>query len=418
MDKATDADAPGAPPESMRVLMVVRLFHPWVGGMERQVHKLALALRARDIDVKIVTGWWFRGTPRRESIGGIPVFRNFTLWECFGIKGLRKLGGYLYIASLMAYILRHGSEFDVIHIHGLSYHAFAAVVAGHWRGRPIVVKLANSGPASDIAKMRSSQHLALCRLMLPAALSADCFIALNKLIVNELAEAGVPRARIQEIPNGVPVEGVAPKSDYTLQRPARLLFVGRLHPQKGLDMLLRALRRICDECGNGTCRLTLLGDGPQKSELEALAASLGISAQVEFAGESTQVQDYYRKADIFVLPSKAEGISNSLLEAMSQGLPSAVSDIPGNADVVDDKVNGVLFKPDDEASLAARIRELLENEGLRERIGKAARREIESRFGIGRIAEQYGRLYQTLVSGTGNLKAGKGSFGRRFVYPN
>ena len=73
--------------DHMRVNMVVRLFFPWVGGTERQAHKLAKMLKARKVDVEITTGWWFRGTPQREVMEGIPVFRNHTLWEMFKIKG-------------------------------------------------------------------------------------------------------------------------------------------------------------------------------------------------------------------------------------------------------------------------------------------------------------------------------------------
>lgn len=417
MDKATSSPALSAEsPKAIRVLMVVRLFIPWVGGMEQQAHKLALALKARDIDVKIVTGWWFRQTRRKESIDGIPVFRNFTSWECFGIKGLRKIGGYLYIVSLMVHLWRRRCEYDLIHVHGLSYHTFTAVLMGRWLGRPVVVKLANSGPASDIAKMRSGQHLALSRYLLPTALRADRFVALNGLIVRELVEAGVPAAQIEEIPNGVPTAGIAPKSNYSLHRPARLLFVGRLHPQKGLDVLLKALRRLQDE---GTeVGLTLVGDGPQKSQLEDLARALGIRPHVKFAGESGHVPDYLRDADVFVLPSRAEGVSNSLLEAMAQGLPVVVSGIPGNAEVVDDEKTGIVFHPDDVSSLAARLQSLLQDQTLRQKIGDAARRGIDARYTIGRIAERYIGVYQGLLSQGAHPQADRSRLRRGLAYPN
>jgi glycosyltransferase involved in cell wall biosynthesis len=403
-------------PKAIRVLMVVRLFIPWVGGMERQAHKLALALKERGIDVKIATGWWFRGTRRKESIDDIPVFRNFTLWECFGIKGLRKLGGYLYIVSLMVHLWHRRVHYDVIHVHGLSYHTFATVLAGRWLGRPVIVKLANSGPASDIAKMRSGQQLALSRYLLPAALRADCFAALNRLIVRELIEAGVPAARIAEIPNGVSTAGVAPKTDYSLHHPVRLVFVGRLHPQKGLEVLLKALRRLRDD--GSEVGVTLVGDGPQKMQLKNLASELGIRPHVKFAGESSDVQDYLRDADVFVLPSKAEGISNALLEAMAQGLPVVVSDIPGNAEVVDDEKTGIVFHRDDVSSLAARLQSLLQDQALRQELGDAARREIDARYAIGRIAERYIGVYQGLLSRGAHPQADRGRLRRGLAYPN
>ena len=132
----------------MRVQMVVRLFFPWVGGTERQALKLAKALKEKNVQIGIVTGWWYRGTPRREIVDGIPVFRNQTLWEMFGIKGLRRFGGYLYFFSLLYYLWRTRADYDILHAHGLNYHSAATVLAGRWFHRRTVIKVANSGQAS------------------------------------------------------------------------------------------------------------------------------------------------------------------------------------------------------------------------------------------------------------------------------
>jgi glycosyltransferase involved in cell wall biosynthesis len=183
--------------------MVIRLFSPWVGGTQTQALRLARALRDRGVDVRFVTGRWFRGTPREETIDGVPVFRNHTLWEGFGIRGARKFGGYLYLLTLWWHLWRRRDTYDVIHVHGLSYHTFAAVIAGGRLGKPTLTKLANSGSASDIRKMRSDQHLALSRWMLPAALRCDRFVALTETVQRELEEAGVSGARITRIPNGI-----------------------------------------------------------------------------------------------------------------------------------------------------------------------------------------------------------------------
>ena len=85
---------------SPRIMMVVRQFYPWVGGAERQAEQLASRLVGRGLDVRVVTGWWRRDTARREVIAGVQVFRNFTLWNMFAVRGLRKFAGYttLYIS--------------------------------------------------------------------------------------------------------------------------------------------------------------------------------------------------------------------------------------------------------------------------------------------------------------------------------
>lgn len=383
----------------LRVLMVVRLFFPWIGGAELQAARLARELTRQGIQVQIVTGRWFRGTPRDDVVEGIRVFRNHAMWEFFGIKGLRKLGGYLYIITLLWYLWRRRHTYDVIHIHGLSYHTFAAVVAGRFLGRPTITKLANSGPGSDIRKMRNGDHLALSRLMLPRALQCDRFVALNGEIVRELMISGVPQRRIVRIPNGIDPTVFAEKTSYQLHDPARLLFVGRLHGQKGLDTLLHSLRSVLTRIPGQRVVLQLLGDGPDRAKLEALAGQLGISAHVAFLGSRDDVRAYLSEADIFVLPSRAEGLSNALLEAMSAGLPVVVSRIPGNEEVVDHAENGLLCAVDDAASLASALMTLLDDQALRQALGRSARTTVDREYGLSGVARSYIGLYRELLFG-------------------
>lgn len=388
---------PSASREAARVLMVVRLFHPWVGGTERQAHKLARALIASGVDVQVVTGRWFRGTARSEVIDGVPVFRNHTLWECFGIRGLRKFGGYLYIATLLTYLWRRRDSYDVIHVHGLNYHTSAAVLAGRRLGKPVVTKLANSGPASDVLKMRESRQLALTRFMLPTALRSDRFVALNRDVVAELTAAGVPPDRIVEVPNGVEAHHT-PRSDHRLHDPACVLYVGRLHPQKGLDILLHAFAALQRRLDHPST-LRIVGDGPIRDTLKALADRLGIAAAVDFVGQRDDVGPDLDGADVFVLPSRAEGLSNALLEAMAAGVPPVVSNIPGNRDVVENGHTGVVVAVDDVAALASALARVLTDAGLRSALGAAARRTTDDIYSLDRVAARYRAIYAALRTG-------------------
>ena len=116
-----------------------------------------------------------------------------------------------------------------------------------------------------------------------------------------------------------------------LPRP-RVMFTGRLHPQKNLPLLLEAWT---DVAGKRHGSLILVGPGNERQRLMELARSLGIADRVQFAGAVDNPAEYLRAADIFVLPSLAEGMSNSLLEAMATALPCAVSGIGGNTDLID-----------------------------------------------------------------------------------
>jgi glycosyltransferase involved in cell wall biosynthesis len=385
-------------PAPIRVLMVVRLFYPWVGGTERQALKLAKMLVEKDVQVEIVTGWWFRGTPQREVVEGISVFRNHTLWEMFGIKGLRKLGGYLYILTLLWYLAHRRKHYDIIHVHGLNYHTFAAALAGRWFKRKTITKLANSGVASDITKMKTGQQLALSHLLLPVALTCDRFIALTKTIVNELVGAGVPPDRILELVNGIDTEEIVARSSYELHQPPRLIYIGRLHAQKGLDILLKAVGFLTEQELVDGFRLQLVGSGPLWNELHNLVDELGIGHHVQFLGQSDRVLELLQGSDIFILTSRAEGISNALLEAMTTGLPVIVSNVPGNMDVITHNKNGLLCSVEKPDSLSQAITTLLYSPDLRERLGKAARETIERRYDLGRIADRYIQLYRDLLS--------------------
>jgi glycosyltransferase involved in cell wall biosynthesis len=381
--------------EPIRVTMVVRLFDPWVGGMERQSLKLASRMVERGLRVEILTGRWFTKTPRVETIAGVTVTRHHTLWNGTGVRGIRRIGALVYMITLAWHLWSKRSERDVIHAHGLSYHAFISAVVGRKTRTPVVVKLANSGQASDIAKMRAGKHLPLTRLMLPAALRADRFVALNDLIVSELESAGVPSRRIARIPNGVELDPAT--RSYRLGNATKILFIGRLHRQKAIEDLLRAIGGLLPKPVGRELECTLVGDGPERAALEALCSELELGAHVRFAGQVNDVGPHLQLADVLVLPSRAEGLSNTLLEAMSSGLPVVASDISANRALIEHGVNGMLFPAADHVALQDVLEVVLERDDLRERLGREARRTVELGYSIDRIAAQYESLYADLT---------------------
>jgi glycosyltransferase involved in cell wall biosynthesis len=376
--------------------MVVRLFHPWVGGTERQAQTLARRLASRGVDVRIVTGRWFRGTDRRETLDGIPVFRHHTLWEGFGVRGLRTASGYLYMATLAWHLWRTRRTYDVIHVHGMNYHSAVAVRMGRLGRRPTITKVANSGAASDVDKMRLGRQLRGARFLLAEAGRSDRFVALNPAVVEELRAIGVPPARIVSLPNGVALEGVAPRPDHALAGVATVVYVGRLHPQKGLETLIEAVGLV-NRRSPASLRAVLIGEGPDRADLEAQVERLGLGEWVTLPGERQDVGECLRSADAFVLPSHAEGLSNALLEAMAHGLPVVVSNVPGNVDVVDHDVNGLIFPVGDADTLADRLAWLATDEAARDRLGQAARATVEAEYDLDLVVDSYVALYEELA---------------------
>lgn len=384
--------------KKLRIVMIVRLFFPWIGGTERQAHKLAKILISKGLNVEIVTGWWFRNTPQKELIEDVPVFRNLTLWEMFGIRGLRRFGGYLYILTLLWRLGRTRNDYDLIHVHGLNYHTFTAVVAGRWFRKKVIAKLANSGKASDIKKMHREQQLPLERFMIPTALQCDRFVATTGAIVEELKSEGVSANHIVELPNGVEIDLIDPRTNYKFSDTIQITFVGRLHKQKGLDVLFLGFSKLIKKFSTLKIKLQLVGDGPLRNELHSLANEYKIDGHMEFVGKTDQVYSYLRETDIFVLPSRAEGMSNALLEAMAFGLPVVVSNIPGNVLLVQNQENGLVFDAEDSDILMEKLSLYIADDILRERMGKAARKTIEKHYSLESVADRYLTLYEALLS--------------------
>ena len=381
----------------IRVLMITTRFYPVVGGAEKQAQKLAKKLVEKGLDVKVVTGWWDRKTPRKEMVDGIPVFRNFTFWGMFGIRGIRKFGTYTYMVTLLLYLLRHRKEYDVIHVHSATFPAFVGVIAGKLLSKPTIVKVMTSGKLGDIKRMQENRIMSGTRQMLPVIRNADCVISLNSQAGRELVEAGFRKDGIAYIPNGVEIDDAKIKASYDLNHQVTLTFVGRLHPKKGLDILLRAFNKAVQRKPGISWQLLILGDGSLRSELEATARQLGIWDETRFCGYVDDVFPYLARTDIFVLPSYSEGVSNALLEAMSCGSPCIATDIAGNADVITDGENGLLVRCGEENDLATAIIRLVEKKELRARLGNEALETVKRSYSIESVTDRYVDLYRQLL---------------------
>jgi len=384
-----------------RVLIVLEYFYHSslpVGGAERQATKLAQRLMAKGIDVTVVTGQWKLGESRRAIIEQIPVHRNFTFWRMFNIKGLRKFGHYTYLITLLAYLCIHKNNYDLIHSYSAMSNAFVVALAGRLLGRKTLIRPMSSGARwGDIGKMKDGGQLLGTRWMLNRFRDIDCFVALNQEIVRELEAIGIDAGKIVALSNGVETRGLARKTDYRVVSEVNVTFVGRLHPQKGVDMLLPALKKAMSSRPQYSWRLRLVGEGQLGHHLKALACQLGVDHSTEFLGQVQDVFPILSTSDIFVLPSRAEGMSNALLEAMTCGLPCIVTDIPANAEIIKSGENGILVNVDDDDGLAKAMVCLAESQDLRERLGQEAAKTIDNHYSIDKTVEQHIALYQDLL---------------------
>jgi glycosyltransferase involved in cell wall biosynthesis len=168
---------------------------------------------------------------------------------------------------------------------------------------------------------------------------------------------------------------------------ARLLFVGRLVHQKGLDLLLKALRDLREL----HWELTIVGDGVLRDELQASLDHFNISERVHFVGwqRDEDLVRYYQQANLFILPSRHEGMPNVILEAMASGLPVIASNIPGNEELVLYETTGLLFPTEDVDSLRGALHTLIQDPGQRASLGEASRRRVVENYTWRRTAQGY-----------------------------
>ncbi len=388
----------------MKVLMVISQFHPIIGGAEKQAQLLAQTLVKKGIQVQVVTGWWTFRLPRKEMINGVQIFRNFSFWGMFGIKGLRPLAALTYMVTLGIFILLHRKEFDIVHVHQVLYPAFISVLTG--KGilkKPVLAKNACSGKTSDI---RCLKQYPFGNFQLKFLIkNLDCLIGINREGINEFKAIGYPETKIQHIPNGV-----FPSLREKAQRNQILSAITtvRLDRQKGIDILLKSWAKVVAQ--EKRLKLLILGKGPLESELKKLATALGIVDCVEFIGLVSDPEEYLIKSDIFVLPSRAEGMSNALLEAMCIGLACIATNIDGNAELISEdskkevlfgefsiEKNGILINPEDIEGLYKAILFLTQSRKEGEDIGRRGQEFVRKNYSIDLVADKYIALYQSIL---------------------
>jgi glycosyltransferase involved in cell wall biosynthesis len=384
--------------------MVISQFYPLVGGAEKQAKLLAKQLIKKGINVTILTGWWKFGTPHREMVDGINIFRNFSCWGMFGIKGIRPLGVLIYMVTLALYLLNHRREYDIIHVHQSLYPAFVSVLIGkRLLKKPVLVKSASSGKTSDIKLLRQPP---LGTLQLNFLLKElDHLVAVSRATGEDFKQIGYSETRISYIPNGVEI----PKEKKIFSGDVKLVMaVARLSMEKGIDVLLKAWAEVM--ASHPFLKLTIAGQGPLEHSLKKLCQDLRLTDSVEFLGSIPNLNEQWSNADLFVLPSRSEGLSNALLEAMSYGLPCIATNVGGNSELIREdeqkKIipgkfiigrNGLLINPDDVEGLSEALLYFIENGLERQKMGNRARLYIQENYSIDLIADKYIGLYQRMV---------------------
>lgn len=360
-----------------RVLLVTDEME--VGGSQRQIVHLLRGLRARGRQVELL---YFRERSHLVDAleaEGIPVHR------------IDKRGAFdpVFVWGLWRFLRR--GRFDVAHVFSITAELWVRLLS------PAVRRLSLVSSVRGLGLNGPDWHWLAKRWIMQGSAA----VISNSRAGAELVarRCRFPIEGIDVVPNGLELPPPACAADrLSLRRgfglgPATplLLFVGRLVPEKNLPLLLDALSRLPSA---QRPMVWLAGEGPERVRVESLIVSLGLGDSVSLLGERSDARSLMQAADLLVLPSREEGLSNVLLEAMAVGLPVIATAVGGSPELIEDRVTGRLLPSDDAAALARAIAELLGDADERARLAAAARVQAETRYTLGAMVESTEQVYE------------------------
>lgn len=384
----------------MRILFLNYEYPPLGGGAGNATEYLLREFALMpDIQVDLVTS--SPDSERRElwlgesvCIHALPIGKNGGNLHHQSVKDLLT---YSWVAYRYAHKLLHQKEYDVI-------HAFFSVPCG-----AIAMKLGRDHKVPYIVSLRGSdvpgysERFSFLYIFLKPIIRAiwkrAAAVVSNSIGLKELAQETSPKLAIPIIPNGVDTERFYPAPE---KRPSDRLVItpgaSRITGRKGLRYLVEALGLLKDEFPQLT--LSIMGDGNQRAALEELAKEKGLAERVTFLGRipKDETFQHYQEASIFVLPSLNEGMSNALLEALASGLPILATVTGGTHELVEEGENGFFIEMRSAEDIAEKLRKLVADPELRQRMGAESRRRAES-MSWERVAASYASLYAETKQG-------------------
>ncbi len=381
---------------SMHILMICPQFRPIVGGYERAAERLSAALASKEHTVTIITERRCLSWKAREEQDCVQIRRLWCLYRA-----------HLHLVSSLVsfglFLLTHGRKFQVWHVHQYGLHAGLAVALGKILCRPVLMKLTNSGKGG-LEYVTSALPLAGVAQFLLHKVNA--VVALTRETQVEAVSFGIPASRVHIVGNGIDINHfeIRSKEKRACNRNiigsevlGMVIFVGRLVEHKNVNGLLLAWKIACANLPDGW-KLIVLGEGAMRKQLETFSKDEGLATSVIFAGEQSNVAEWMAASDFLVVPSHWEGLSNTMLEAMSTGLPVVSTRVSGSTETLEETGAGIVVDIGNIEQLANAVPQLASDAILRCKMGKIGRAFIEKNYSIEIVAERHEQLYRSLIS--------------------
>ena len=361
----------------MRLLLWTREFWPGIGGVEVLATKLVPELRLRGYDVVVVTP----GDRIEEShYQGIPVYR-------FPFRNYEHYASIERLADLRSRVAKIKRDFrpDLVHVNSLDVGDFFHITTRHVSLCPYLVTLHG--------EWHTSRNSLVDTILKGASWVAGCSAAILKHACGLVPDIA-PRSSV--IHNGIETPSFIPGP--LPVNPARIVYLGRLSKEKGVDLALTAFSLLADLFPSAT--LIIAGQGDQQGSLQEQARSLGLVHRVKFRGLviPEEVPALLNSATAVVMPSRQEGFGLVALEAAMMGRPVIAARVGGLPEVVLDGVTGILVEKENSRATADAIVDLLRHPETMRRMGREARIRARQIFGWDRFVNAYDKLYQSLTA--------------------
>jgi len=394
--------APRLPPEpataalgTQGVPLVAHVIHRLdVGGLENGLVNLINRIPADRFRHAIICLTNFTAFRQRLQRGDVSVF------------ALNKPPGNSPVTLFKLWRLLKQLHPDIVHTRNLG--ALEGMLPAALAGVPIRIH-GEHGRDIDDLDGRNARRQIMRRLFKPLV---SRYIAVSRDLESYLQrKIGVPHSHIAQIYNGVDSELFHPAGERREEVPCAGLAgtgdfvigtVGRMQDVKDQLTLARAFVRLIEgiPAAEQRLRLVMIGDGPLRERARVLLAEAGVEQFAWLPGERSDVPRIMRSFNLFVLPSLAEGISNTILEAMASGLPVLATAVGGNPELIEPGVTGTLVPRNDADSMARAIRTYVESAELCRRQGLEARRTVERRFGMEVMVNAYMAVYDNMLAST------------------
>jgi glycosyltransferase involved in cell wall biosynthesis len=380
-----------------KILFISPITTEATGGLQKQLYLQSTKLKSMNYDIYLLQ--------RQDKVNGKEIFSS-QKWSHVRFiqtphlsfisnwKWGQKMNSLLFLTFGILKVSRF-RHFDIAHAHQMYSPAIIGVVAKKLFKCRLVVKVTASGVLGEVAQLHNMDFLKLRKLCFTYV---DKFLTLTSSMRDELIEFGINRNQVEVVPNSVEIFDAVEYKDHAK---ISILYSGRISTEKSIETLIRASQKLAVKLDQYQIDLNIAGrvysDRNNYIELLELSEQNPKNMTINFLGHVSDMSYLYKAADVFVLPSLSEGMSNSLLEAMSYGLPCVVSSISANTALISDQQNGLVFETAKEEQLYIKLMHLFgdKGEGLqrRQKLGQEARKFIQENFSVENVCKKIETQY-------------------------